>query len=128
MLDVLREHLLEKPELYLEEMAVFLWDEFDVLVSPSSISGALRSINWLKKTARRVAKERNTNLRDLYLHILSPFCSYHLVYVDESGCHKPIGFRKIGWSPPEGAGRLQPHGGLSACESIHCQRRFTANC
>jgi transposase len=99
MLEVLKEHLLEKPELYLEEMVVFLWDEFDVLVSPSSISRALRSINWSKKTARRVAKERNLDLRDLYLHNLSHFRSYHLVYVDESGCDKLIGFRKTGWSP-----------------------------
>jgi transposase len=75
MLEVLREHLLEKHELYLEEMAVFLWDEFDVLVSPSSISRALRSINWSKKTAHGVAKERSPDLRDLYLHNLSAFRS-----------------------------------------------------
>jgi hypothetical protein len=99
MLKVLREYLLEKPELYLEEMAVFLWDEFDVFVSPSSISRALRSIYWSKKTAHRVAKERNPDLRDLYLHNLSAFRSYHLVYVDESGCDKLIGFRKTSRSP-----------------------------
>ena len=29
MLEALCDHLLEKPKLYLEEMAVFLWDEFD---------------------------------------------------------------------------------------------------
>jgi transposase len=46
-----------------------------------------------------VAKERNPDLRDLYLHNLSPFRLYHLVYVDESGCDKLIGFRKTGWSP-----------------------------
>jgi transposase len=73
MLEVLRENLLEKPELYLEEMAVFLWD--GVLVSPSSISRALLSINWSKKTARQVVKERNPDLRDLYLHNLSAFRS-----------------------------------------------------
>jgi hypothetical protein len=28
MLHALREHLLEKPDLYLDEMVVFLWDEF----------------------------------------------------------------------------------------------------
>lgn len=27
------------------------------------------------------------------------FQLYHLVYVDESGCHKRIGFRQTGWSP-----------------------------
>jgi transposase len=46
-----------------------------------------------------VAKERNPDLQDLYLHNLSQFRSYHLVYVDESGCDKLIGFRKTGWSP-----------------------------
>jgi hypothetical protein len=29
MLDALREHLIEKPDQYLDEMAVFLWDEFE---------------------------------------------------------------------------------------------------
>ena len=99
MLQVLRERLLEKPKLYLEEMAVFLWDEFDVWVSLSCISRALKSVKWSKKTARRVARERNPDLRDFYLHNLSAFRSYHLVYVDESGCDKLIGFRKTGWSP-----------------------------
>jgi hypothetical protein len=33
MLDALREHLLEKPGLYQEEMALFLWDEFGVHIS-----------------------------------------------------------------------------------------------
>jgi hypothetical protein len=84
MLGVLQEHLVVKPELYLEEMAVFLWDEFDALLSPSSFSRALLSINWSKKTARRVAKERNPDLRDLYLHNLSAFRStpYTLTSLD----------------------------------------------
>jgi transposase len=99
MLDALREHLLEKPGLYQEEMAVFLWDEFGILVSAPSISRALASIGWTKKTTRHIARERNADLRDFYLHNLSEFRSYHLVYVDESGCDKRIGFRRTGWSP-----------------------------
>jgi transposase len=98
MLEALCEHLFEKPELYQDEMAVFLWDEFEVLVSTFSISRALTFIGWSKKAARRVAKERNQDLRDFYLHNLSAFRSYHLVYVDESGCDKRIGFRRTGWS------------------------------
>jgi hypothetical protein len=43
MLEALCEHLLEKPEPYQDEMAVFLWDEFEVLVSTFSISRALTS-------------------------------------------------------------------------------------
>ena len=56
-------------------------------------------MGWSKKTARRVARERNADLRDLYLHNISAFRSYHLVYVDESGCDKRIGFGRTGWSP-----------------------------
>ena len=32
-------------------------------------------------------------------HYISDFQSYHLVYVDESGCDKRIGFRRTGWFP-----------------------------
>jgi len=99
MLDALCEHLLEKPNLYQDEMAIFLWDEFEVLVTTFSIGRALASIGWIKKAARRVAKGRNADLRDFYLYNLSAFHSYHLVYVDESGCDKRIGFRRTGWSP-----------------------------
>jgi transposase len=99
MLDALCDHLLEKPGLYLDEMAVFLWDEFGVLATASTISRALSSIGWSKKVARQIAKERNADLRDFYLHNLSSFHSYHLVFVDESGCDKRVGFRRTGWAP-----------------------------
>jgi transposase len=41
MLEALCNHLLEKPDLYLDEMAEFLYDEFDVLVSTYTVSRAL---------------------------------------------------------------------------------------
>jgi hypothetical protein len=41
MLDAVCDLLSEKPGLYQEEMAVFLWDEFDLLVSTFSISRSL---------------------------------------------------------------------------------------
>jgi transposase len=99
MLEALREHLLEKPDRYLDELAVFLWDEFEAMVTTSTISRTLKSAGWSKKACRRVASGRNADLRDYYLHNLSSFRSYHLVYVDESGCDKRIGFRRTGWSP-----------------------------
>ena len=99
MLEALCDYLLEKPTLYLDEMAIFLWDEFAIQATKSSISRALTSKGWSKKTARVKARERNLDLRDEYLHFISDFQSYHLVYVDESGCDKRIGFRRTGWSP-----------------------------
>jgi hypothetical protein len=93
------DRLLEKPGMYLAEMVVFLWDKFEALVSTSSISRALKSIKWSKKATRRVASERNPDLRDFYLQNLSAFRSYHLVNIDESGCDKLIRIRRTGWSP-----------------------------
>ena len=52
-----------------------------------------------KRTARQKAKEQNTDLREFYLHKLSDFQSYHLVYVDEFGSDKRAGFERTGWSP-----------------------------
>jgi len=80
-------------------MAIFLYDEFEAIVITPTISRALALTGWSKKAIRRVTKERNVDLRDFYLHNLSEFRSYHLVYIDESGYDNRIGFRRTGWSP-----------------------------
>jgi len=79
-------------------MVVFIWDEFREFVTIFSIGRVLVSSGWTKKTICWVVNEQNIDLRDLYLHNLSDFRSYHLVYVDESGCDKCVGFRRTGWS------------------------------
>ncbi|GAM38322.1 hypothetical protein TCE0_033r08956 [Talaromyces pinophilus] len=99
MLKALCDQLLDKPELFFEEMAVFLYDEFGIVVSKSSIQRALAKAGWSRKVSRQVAKERNADLRDYYLHGLSWYRSYQLVYVDESGCDRRVGFRRTAWSP-----------------------------
>jgi transposase len=99
MMDALREYLQEKPGAYQYEMVNFLQEEFGVLVTTSSVGRALASIGWTKKTIRRVAKGRNADLRDLYLHNISDFSPQHFVFVDESGCDKRVGFKRTGWSP-----------------------------
>jgi hypothetical protein len=62
MLEALCEYLLEKPDLYRDEMALFLFDEFKTHVTPFSIGRALASIGWTKKTIRRIANRRNADL------------------------------------------------------------------
>ena len=52
MVEALLDHLNEKPELYLEEMAWFIWDEFKEVVSTSTISRALAKAGWSKKQVR----------------------------------------------------------------------------
>ena len=49
MMAALVRRLFEKPDLYLDEMAWFLWDEFHVSVSESTISRALRRAGWSKR-------------------------------------------------------------------------------
>jgi hypothetical protein len=44
MLEVLYDHLLEGPDLYLDETVGFLYDEFELLVSIYTINRALRSL------------------------------------------------------------------------------------
>jgi transposase len=68
MLEALREYVLEKPGLHLDEMVVYLWDEFEVLVTTSIISRTLKSIGWSKKMCRRIANGRNADLRDFYMY------------------------------------------------------------
>lgn len=59
-------------------MAVFLWDEFQAMVTISSIIRALVARYWSKMAARQRAKEQNADLRDYYLHSLWEFQSYNL--------------------------------------------------
>ncbi|KAJ5344403.1 hypothetical protein N7452_002407 [Penicillium brevicompactum] len=61
MLDALCDHLAEKPGLYVEEMALFLWDEFEVLPSPSSVKRALTRAGWTKRKPSREQKNRILN-------------------------------------------------------------------
>jgi len=81
MLDALCEYLLEKPDLYRDEIVLFVLDEFNTHVTPSSIGRALKSRGWTKKSIRRIAMGRNADLRDLYMHNSwdSGFRSYHYV-------------------------------------------------
>lgn len=99
MLSALSAHLLENPTLYQDEMAAFVNAEFGTPVSKFAVARALETMGWSKKKTRRVAEERNADLRDFHFRRLSEFSSYHLVYVDESGCDKRVGFKRTGWSP-----------------------------
>jgi hypothetical protein len=64
MLKALCDHLLEKSDLYLDKMAVFLWDEFEIHATTSSIRRALISKKWPKKAARQKTREQNADIRD----------------------------------------------------------------
>lgn len=99
MFDAVKEMLFQKPDRYLDEIAEFLRLDFSVAVSAATISRALAAQGWSKKTIKRKAQEQSAELRDQYAYDLTAFASYHLVYVDESGCDNRVGFRRTGWAP-----------------------------
>nr|CEG03952.1 unnamed protein product [Fusarium acuminatum CS5907] len=99
MLTALLDRLAAKPNMYRDEMVEFLEKEFETTIPASNIGRSLRSARWSRKTARRVAKGRNADLRDYYLYKLSFYRSYQLVYIDESGCDRRVGRRRFGWAP-----------------------------
>lgn len=82
-----------------ELVATFLQQRLEATVSQASISRALKSMRWSKKTARQVAREQNADFQDYYLHKVSQFRSYQLVFIDELSCDKRISTRLTGWSP-----------------------------
>lgn len=91
--------LQETSDLTLQELAEYIEENFNLVVSLPTISRALRHDRWSKKVIRRKAKEQDPDLRDFFLYRLSRYKSYHLVYVDESGCDGRAGFRRTGWAP-----------------------------
>jgi transposase len=91
--------LLEQPYLYRSEMADFLYRKFRKRISERSLGRFLRSIGWTRTMIHRIAQQRSADLRDYYLHKMSQYKSYHLVFVDESGCDGRAGYRRWGWSP-----------------------------
>lgn len=99
MQEILRKQLLKEPDLFRYEIITFLYEQSGVEVSPSTISRTLKAMGWSRKTARRVAQQRDDELRDLYLHRVSQYEANQLVFVDESGCDKKAGQRRMGWAP-----------------------------
>jgi hypothetical protein len=85
--------LTEQPYLYQCEMADFLYRRFRKRISERSIGRILRTMGWTRTTIHRIAQQRDADLRDHYLHRISQYKSYQLVFVNESGCDRRAGYR-----------------------------------
>jgi transposase len=81
------------------EIQEYFKDKFDVNVSKRSIGRTLRSMNMTRKVSRRIAQQQDPDLRDYYLHRISKYKSWQLIFIDESGCDKSIGNRRYGLAP-----------------------------
>lgn len=101
MLTALYGQLSRNPCIRLKDMAAFLRNELDADVTRFSISRALREAKWSKKCTPNVARERNADLRDEYMHEMSFLRADQLVFIDETGVDRSIGIKRKGWAPRE---------------------------
>ena len=61
-----------------------MYDEFDVLVSESTVSRTLKQMAWNRKMAIRIAQQRNQSLRDEWMIRMGGWKADQLIFLDES--------------------------------------------
>lgn len=85
--------------MYLDEMGIWLYQQYTIHVSDSTISRVLKreKISW--KVLRRLAAERNATLRADWLARLTAWEPEWIMFVDESAANERSADRKRGWAP-----------------------------
>lgn len=97
--DRLLEYLDGQPSAYLDEMAWFLFDEYDVAVGPTVIWRSLRERKWSRKVTKQRARAQDPELRALWQARRLGWRVDRICCVDESASNERTGDRKYGWSP-----------------------------
>lgn len=80
-------------------MQDFLYDEFDLQVSITTIHRTLEKAHWSRKAVKAHAAERSTPLRNAWIGIQKSWTADQLVFLDESAANERTGDRKYGWAP-----------------------------
>ena len=88
-----------KPTAYLEELVLFLWDDFDIHTTKATVSRTLKRLRVSRKVLQREAAQHSEVLRDQWIVRLSGWTADQLVFIDESAANKRSADRKYGWSP-----------------------------
>lgn len=84
-------YLEQRPTAYLDEMCWFLFDEFDISVSKSTVCRALQRLGWSRKHAKQIAAQQNQALRDDWMNRLGGWTADQLVFLDESAACERTG-------------------------------------
>ena len=96
----LRGYLKGRPQAYLEEIRDWLYDEFDLELSISSVSRELKKMKWSRKVASKKALEQSEPLRRVFqARVQTNYTADQIVAIDESACNERTGDRKYGWGP-----------------------------
>lgn len=91
-MDELTSWLKSHPSAYLDEMAFFLWDEFELAVNTSTICRALKRVKWSRKKIRKIARQRSQDLRTHWqITKLPRWRADQLVFLDESAACERTG-------------------------------------
>lgn len=95
--DLLQEELLiyldQRPMAYLNEMAWFLYNEFEVTIDESTIWRCLQRLGWSRKNMRKIAQQRNQDLRNSWFVRLAGWRADQLIFLDESAACERTGKR-----------------------------------
>jgi transposase len=85
-------YLEQRPSAYLDEMVYFLWDEYELQVDEATVFRALRRLRWSRKQNRKIAAQRNVQLRSRWLVTKLPqYRADQLVFLDESAACERTG-------------------------------------
>ena len=84
----LNEWLIGQLDSYLDEIQYFLWDNFNVDVSLSIISRALKVSEITRKKLKKKASEHYFILCDTWMARLTTWTADQLIFVDESTANK----------------------------------------
>jgi transposase len=80
-------------------MTYYLYDRHSINISIATMSRLLAEYKWSRIVAKKVAAQRNEELRAHWLAKRLDWQPELLVFVDESACAPRTGDRKRGWSP-----------------------------
>jgi hypothetical protein len=80
-------------------MAYYLFDRYHIEVSVPTMSRLLKESKWSRVVAKKIAQQRNAELRAHWRAKRLDWRPEQLIFVDESACAPRTGDRKRGWSP-----------------------------
>lgn len=97
----LKKFLEAAPTSTLDDMRLWLWDEWEVHASEATISRALSRFDppWTRKKATKRALQQNPLLQDEYMIQISCFTADMMVFLDKSACNERTGDQRYGWAP-----------------------------
>lgn len=87
----LLKYLEQRSHAYLDEMCWFLWDEFEISATDSTVSRALKRLGWNRKKMVRRSAQRNQQLRDGWMQRLGGWTAEQLIFLDESAACERTG-------------------------------------